>query len=318
MSAPMNDAGLTPRFSMVLCTRNPREKYLTRVLAALDGLAGNAPRELVVVDSSSTPPLRDRSIAWPEGTTILRLEESGVARARAAGVRAAYGEWVVFVDDDNVLDPDYLQRAEEIIRQNPAIVLFCGRISGEFEEAPPAWLAPFYRQLAIIDFDDDTSAAEWIPSQLPCWTAGMCVRRDVVTEYCDEIAGDPFALSIQTRVEDVYLVMRTVAKGYTAGLFRRLHLRHLIPPERMTIEYLCKIVDETAFNMTVLRCRESGVSVRDVLRPLRSVVASTLRHGWNPAGRISRTAAYADVRGAISTLMSGFSRTCPMFSRSWP
>lgn len=303
----MTDSASHPRFSIVLCTRNPRQQYLNRVLVALTALQATSPRELVVVDSSSTPPLKDRLISWPEGTRIVRLDEAGVARARAAGVRAARGEWVVFVDDDNVLDADYLQRADEIIRQNPEIVLFCGRISGEFEEPPPAWLGRFFRQLAIIDFDEDTTAAEWNPSRVPCWTAGMCVRRDVVTEYCDEIANDPFALAIQTRVEDVYLVMRTVAKGRLAGLFRSLHLRHLIPPDRMTVEYLCKIVDETAYNMTVLRCRDGAVDAKDFLRPVRTAVISTLRHGWAPAGRIGRTAAWADIRGAWAC-MQGLAR----------
>lgn len=288
------------RYSIVLCTRNPRSDYLARVLAAIGSLADTAKRELVVVDSASTPPLGDRDIPWPRNTRIVRLAEPGIARARAAGVRAAWGIWIVFVDDDNVLDTDYLERADEVIAKYPDIALFCGRISGEFEQPPPDWLKRYYRQLAIIEIRRDTTATAWIPDNIPCWTAGMCVRRDIALDFCNHIASDPFALEISTRVEDVYLIMHTVGNGHMAGLFRALHLRHLIPPERMTVAYLRKIVTETAYNMTVLRCRESGASFRDILRPLKNAATATLGHGWSRDGQIARAAAIADIRGALA------------------
>jgi hypothetical protein len=208
----------------------------------------------VIVDSGSTPPLVQRDWQLPPGTRIVRVDEPGVGRARVAGARAASGEWIVFVDDDNVLDADYLTEAEGVIARHPDIALFCGRISAEFEEPPPPWVLRFKRQLAIIDFDEDSWARYWDPAKIPCWTAGMCIRSDIMNMYCDEIQKDAFATAL-TRVEDVYLVMRTVAKGHLAGLFRGLHLRHLIPKNRMTQEYLCGIVYETGYNVTVLRWR---------------------------------------------------------------
>jgi glycosyltransferase involved in cell wall biosynthesis len=235
-------------------------------------------------------------------TRFVRVEQPGVARARIAGARAAMCEWVVFVDDDNVLDTDYLERAAEVIACHPDVVLFCGRITGVFEQIPPLWLHDFFRQLAIINVEKDSWASSWEPAKVPCWTAGMCIRRDVLTAHFDEVESDPFAVA-QTRVEDVYLVMRTVERGFTAGLFRALHLRHLIPPERMTPEYLCRITDETAYNMTVLRCRATGPSIRDLLRPLKEAAVATFRHGWTPAGRIGRAAAFASFRGAWSCML---------------
>jgi glycosyltransferase involved in cell wall biosynthesis len=299
----VTDVAAQPFFSIVLCTRNPRSDYLQKVLSALSRLTGRITRELVVVDSNSAPPLEYRGIGWPEGTRVTRLEKAGVARARATGVREAKGKWILFVDDDNVLDADYLERAVEIIERDSSMVLFCGRITGAFESPPPDWLSNYYQQLAIIDFPEDSVAAAWIPDKIPCWTAGMCVRRDIVMDYCEHLAKDPFAqATISTRVEDVYLVMRTVAKGHKAGLFRALHLHHLIPAERMTVDYLCAISRETAFNMTVLRCREQGVGPRDLLRPLWKAVRASLRSGRDRDGRIACAAATADLRGALACM----------------
>lgn len=296
----MSEGSDAPRFSVVICTRNPRQAYLDEVLAAADGQTYPASRrELVVVDSCSDPPMSQRNIDWPANVSFVRLQQPGVGRARIAGVSAARGDWIVFVDDDNVIDPDYLEKAEEIIQRRPDVALFCGRISGDFEGTPPAWLKPFYRQLAIIDFPEDSWANHWDPAKVGYWAAGMCVRRDVIEEFCDEIHGDPVAIGIN-RGEDIQLVMHALSKKHVAGLFRALHLRHLIPRDRMTTDYLCRIVGEAAYNMTVLRCRDTGVGIIDFLKPSLLAARSTVQHGWAPAGRIGRAGAYAQIRGATA------------------
>lgn len=299
----MSGTSRCPPFSVVICTRNPKQRYLERVLAAINGqTVAVADREIVVVDSCSQPPLSDRDVSWPAGTRIVRLDQAGIGRARMTGVRAARGEWIVFVDDDNVLDNDYLEQAREVIRRRPDVALFCGRISGEFETPPPNWLCDFHRQLAIIEFPEDSWASQWDPTKIPCWTAGMCVRSDVVREHCEKAQGDAFVVAL-TRAEDVYLVMRTVANGRTAGLFRALHLTHLISKDRMKPEYLCRIARETGFNMAVLRLRERWPSWRDVLRPVKNALIATMKYGWSPRGRIARSAAAGDFLGAMCCLI---------------
>lgn len=293
-----------PRFSIVLCTRNPRPVAFRRVLAAIANQSSNDfSWEVVVVDSGSTPPLGNRDMLWPAGTRIVRIDQPGIARARIAGVKAAMGEWIVFVDDDNVLDIDYLERAKEIIRRRPEVVLFCGRISGEFEMQPPEWLHAFHRQLAIIDVLEDTWADRWDPSKLPCWTAGMCIRRDIASSYCRSIDGDLFSQSLQ-RCEDVQLIRHVVNTGSTAGLFRGLHLTHLIPSDRMTVEYLSRIAYETGFNMFVMHWRDHGLSWRDFLRPIKNALVATIKHGRSPSGQIARASALGDLLGAARCLVN--------------
>ena len=99
-----------PAVSVVLCTWNPRREILSRVLESLarQTLAA-AEWELVVVDNASYPPVE---VALPAGCEIQcrKVVEPvvGLAAARIRGIREARGELLVFVDDDNVLDADYL------------------------------------------------------------------------------------------------------------------------------------------------------------------------------------------------------------------
>jgi glycosyltransferase involved in cell wall biosynthesis len=288
------------RFSIVVCSRNPRADYFVRVLEAIRGQSLDPDQwELLIIDSNSSPPLQDQAMPWLPATRFTRVEEPGVLRARMAGVYAAKGEWLVFVDDDNVLDPDYLEQAARVIARKPEIALFCGRISADFEQPPPKWLKSMYRQLAIIDFSSDSWAHEWDPDRVPCWTAGMCIRRDVAKQHFDSFADDPMAAVVMNRCEDVQLVMSTVESGHLAGLFTTLHMRHLIPPDRMTVGYLKRISCETAYIMTRLRCDAAGVGIRDFLRPLKNALVA-VRFGAGPRGQVSLATAWAEFRGVLA------------------
>lgn len=68
--------------------------------------------ELILVDDGST----DNSIAnilhLVEGNTsvrIIRQENRGVSIARNTGISSASGDWIIFVDSDDTVLPDYLE-----------------------------------------------------------------------------------------------------------------------------------------------------------------------------------------------------------------
>ena len=54
---------------------------------------------------------------------FLRQENSGPAKARNQGAAHALGEWLVFLDDDCVPRPDWLQHFDNAARQHPAALL---------------------------------------------------------------------------------------------------------------------------------------------------------------------------------------------------
>jgi glycosyltransferase involved in cell wall biosynthesis len=65
--------------------------------------------EVVVVDDGSVPPAAEALAGLP--VTVLRHERAqGVSAARNAGIAAAKGDWVAFLDDDDLWAPDKLRR----------------------------------------------------------------------------------------------------------------------------------------------------------------------------------------------------------------
>src|SRR5277367_5769846 len=96
--------------SVIVCTHNPRADYLRRTLDALR--EQNFPLnkwELLLIDNASEKPLAEvYDLSWhPQGRHVRELE-LGLTAARVRGIRESNGGLLVFVDDDNVLAPDYL------------------------------------------------------------------------------------------------------------------------------------------------------------------------------------------------------------------
>src|SRR5215213_1855241 len=83
------------------------------LLDALAAAPGPRPAELVLVDDRPTgEPLRPERPGLPP-VHVVRTGGGGPARARNLGWRTARTEWIAFLDDDVVPDPDWYQRLEK-------------------------------------------------------------------------------------------------------------------------------------------------------------------------------------------------------------
>jgi glucosyl-dolichyl phosphate glucuronosyltransferase len=118
----------TPAISVVLPTRNRAgllRDALTSLLAQRTG--GAFSYEIVVVDngSSDATPAVVQAAASSSRVPIRPLFEPrpGASTARNAGVAAAQGRWVAFIDDDEVAEPNWLARLLPVAdEKNAAIV----------------------------------------------------------------------------------------------------------------------------------------------------------------------------------------------------
>jgi glycosyltransferase involved in cell wall biosynthesis len=100
MSQPPNEA--TPSLTVVIPTRDRPEEVAGAVESALAQTLPGV--EVVVVDDASDPPVEP--LPDPR-VTCVRLEKNvGLSAARNAGLAAARGRWVTFLDDDNRLLPE--------------------------------------------------------------------------------------------------------------------------------------------------------------------------------------------------------------------
>jgi len=75
--------------------------------------------EIIVVDDGSTDDLKERLEAFGSGIRYVFQEKSGKSAARNAGIRVATGEYIAFLDSDDLFVPDKIEAQVRILEQNP-------------------------------------------------------------------------------------------------------------------------------------------------------------------------------------------------------
>ena len=251
---------MKPVLSVIICTHNPKFAYFDRVLTALKSQTLPITEwELLIIDNASTEPLCGRvDLSWQPHARQIREERLGLTPARLCGIQAAQADTLVFVDDDNVLDSDYLECASQIATKWPILGAWGGQAVAEFEEQPPAWTQPFWCKLAIREFDGNRWSNLIHQDETTPYGAGFCVRKTVAQKYAYLIETDPRRTQLGrtgktlAACEDIDLAYTACDLGFGTGIFSALKLTHLIPPNRLQEEYLLRLTEGLSYSVAIL------------------------------------------------------------------
>jgi len=285
------------KISAIICTHNPRPHYLRRVLEALNTQTLDKSQwELLLIDNASTAPLRGRTghgalgerlveedtavfdLSWHAQARVIREDKVGLTHARLRGIDEARGELIVFIDDDNVLAPDYFERCLAISASWPQLGVWGGSVAGEFEVPPPEWIKRFLAGMVVYEIDRDywSNMAVW-SSAIP-FGAGMCVRRHLARSYAEGVKNDPLRQQLgrtgksMTASEDVDLAYTVVGEGFGTARFKDLKITHLIPKERLTEDYVVRLFsgfEVSGFAMARIRGEKCSALYGDLRSELR-------------------------------------------------
>jgi len=276
---------VTPDISVIICTHNPREDYFSRAIGALRGQTLSIEKwELLVVDNcSSTPVVAQYDFSWHPGARLIREDKLGLTPARLRGIHAVLGELLIFVDDDNVLDANYLEAALRVAEERPFLGSWSGQCRPQFEAPPPEWTRRYWGNLVIREFDKDVwSNLPRLPDTMPCG-AGLCVRRSVADHYLRLHEQRERAFQLDRMGDSLLsggdndLAACACDIGLGVGLISALKLTHLIPPQRLTDDYLARLSEGIQFSSTLLDAkwgkaapaRSASGRLLDLLRTLR-------------------------------------------------
>ena len=134
---------MTLKISICLCTfRRPS------VTATLESLAGqelppHVELEIVVVDSDPAGSARLRieqaRAQLPIAIHYVRAERPGIAEARNKAVRHAGGDWLAFIDDDEVAANNWIATLLDCAERHAAQVVF-GAVVTHYPENCPEWI----------------------------------------------------------------------------------------------------------------------------------------------------------------------------------
>jgi len=294
--------------SVIICSHNPRADYLRRVLDALKAQTLPLDQwELLLVDNASREPLATAwDLSWHPHARHLREDKTGLTHARLCGIAAAQGDLLVFVDDDNVLRPDYLKTCLKISADYPHLGAWGGSCVAEFETEPLEELRPWLGGLVI----EQLKTPVW--AKLPKWTdaspagAGLVLRQTQASHYRELVLNDPVRQSLDRTGKllgaggDGDMVLSGFTLGFGAGRFPELELTHLIPSQRLALKYLEGIHEGFGYGNALLEAiHQPGYSLtRPRFQHIRIFLLNLylLAAGRN---RIARRLTLASQRGRI-------------------
>ncbi|SHM61243.1 glycosyltransferase [Flavobacterium saccharophilum] len=203
--------------------------------------------ELVLVDNNSTDETSGlaaniwRSFNTNINLTVVREPVPGLSYARKTGAGAAKGKIIVFCDDDNWLDENYLQIAFDFMKNHPEVGVLGGKGMAASRIEFPDWFPTYQGDYAVgvqaLESGD-------ISSRGYVWGSGMVVRRyEILSLYNAGFSGSltgrkgsDLQAGDDSEICKWYLIV-----GKSLYYNELLVFRHYIEAFRLTIEYNKKL-----------------------------------------------------------------------------
>lgn len=211
-----------PLITVAICTHNRAALLEKAVHSVLQQMTGET--ELLIVDNASTddtPAAAARLASSNPHITVCHEAEPGISAARNAALRTAHGQFVLFLDDDETAETDWLAAYQRFLSAPPSgkIAAVGGAVLTEFE------IPPSKRGDASVSFDCGDS-----PKRLPY--PGSLYGGN--TAYCRETALAVGMFDPQLgRREDSDMNLRLQDAGYELWWLPGAAIWHFAPANRM-------------------------------------------------------------------------------------
>ncbi len=231
-----------PFISVVIPTCN-REQFAIECLASIFG-QDYEDVEVLLIDQG--PPGRlDRLIAdaFPGESRIhyFNVARAGAAKSRNFGVKNARGPVVVFIDDDAIAYPGWLNAIAEMFSSSSRPALMGGRIKPMWSAPKPAWYPPEREfLLGLYDIGDDICPMP--ENDLPIG-ANMAGWRETIIEnegFEEQLGPNYFRKHPMITGEETVLGQRIRLAGHLIYYNPAAVVGHRISALKLTRKYFLK------------------------------------------------------------------------------
>ena len=141
--------------------------------------------ELILVDDGSPDgcgAICDDYAARDSRVRVIHQENQGQAAARNRALAVAKGEWVCFVDSDDAVHPQMLERLGQAAAESGAAMSMCRML--EAPEMPENFSAPVEVSWELLSMEEESLVALFDAGDYPGWVAcAKLIRRELIETH---------------------------------------------------------------------------------------------------------------------------------------
>lgn len=144
--------------------------------------------ELILVDDGSTDAssyICDKEAECDERIVVIHKTNEGVSATRNTGIECAQSKWIAFIDSDDTVKSDYLEKLFQKAQQSDCDLITSGLIydyGDRLEESP-------LEETTVKSFDREADFLYMITQELITSPVGKLYKRDIIIDK--ELRFDP-------------------------------------------------------------------------------------------------------------------------------
>ena len=227
-----------PLITVVLCTYNRWELMASALRSVCEQTIHPMDYEIIVVDNNSTDRTRQHVVEVSRRHAHVRYcfeAKQGLSHGRNAGLRAARGRYVAYIDDDCTVPVEWLGIAQDVIvRVAPA--MFGGPYGPFYNSPKPPWYRDSYGSY------EGGSSARLLGEDEYLSGTNLFIRRILLDElggFSPDVgmAGDRLGYGEETIIQQ-----RCRRERPHEGIYYepKLRVSHLVRSEKMTLRWCAR------------------------------------------------------------------------------
>lgn len=242
------------RLTLIIASYNRAAQLLDTLESVVWQDAPRREWECVVVDNNSADDTQVQFAAFAAAHTDCNLRivcetRQGLSHARNRGIAVARGAYIAIIDDDELIEPQFIRSYIEFFNQNRSALVAGGPIVAEYPAGCPAWMSR-YVEIPIANPMNYGEQVRPFPTGKIPGGGNMAFRQVVVDRFggFDPALGRVGGKLVGGEETDFFDRLRRAGEvvWYVPGAV----MHHIIPPSKLTEEYFRRL------------CRNVGISQR--------------------------------------------------------
>jgi glycosyltransferase involved in cell wall biosynthesis len=236
---------MKPSISLIICTYN-NAPLLDRVLLSISKQKTSIDCDwsVLVINNNCTDNTTEVVTNFIHSGNIPNLsiineEKQGLSSARLCGIKNTTSEWIAFVDDDCLLQDNWVEEAILFAKSHPKCGAFGGKVILDWEVPPSEILLKYKSSFAAQDHGEEDMLIE-----RSCIVgAGLVISRSAILQsgWLDKQLLSGRKGKDLTSGDDSEIIIRIRQAGYEIWYSSGCILNHYMPAKRISEKYLINL-----------------------------------------------------------------------------